>query len=120
MSWVYEQVTGRLLQNGQRIAIGYAGIGDGKNNPDMQDVQGVGPLPKGVYEIGSPRDTPTHGPYVLPLTPDDANEMHGRSSFLIHGDSIRNPGFASHGCIVVGLTVREKVWLSGDRKLEVI
>lgn len=118
--WTYEQATGRLLQDGERIAIGYSGAGEGKNNADMQDVHNVGPIPRGKYSIGEPCDTMTHGPYVLRLTPDADNDMCGRSGFLIHGDSVVHPGTASEGCIIVGRLIRGKIWSSGDRELEVI
>lgn len=126
MSWRYEQKTGRLLYlasdeaTAERVAIGYSGAGEGKNNPAMQDVHNVGPLPVGKYEIGEPTDTKTHGPYVLHLTPDPANEMFGRGSFLIHGDSVVNPGTASEGCMIFSRTIRERIWASGDRQLEVV
>jgi len=126
MTWRYEQKTGRLLHyaddesTAERVAIGYSGAGEGKNNPAMQDVQNVGPLPIGQYTIGEPTDTKTHGPYVLHLTPDPANEMYGRSGFLIHGDSVVEPGTASEGCMIFSRTIREKVWDSGDRQLEVV
>lgn len=120
MTWRYEQVTGRLLRDGFRMAIGYSGAGEGKNNPAMQDVHNVGPLPRGAYTIGEPSDTKTHGPYVLHLTPDASNEMFGRSGFLIHGDSIVAPGTASEGCIVLGRLVRQTIWDSGDHWLEVV
>lgn len=61
-----------------------------------------------------------HGPYVLPLTPDTHNLMWGRYGMMIHGDSIQNPGGASEGCIIVSRDVRERVWNSMDRTLEVI
>lgn len=117
--WKFEQATGRMLQDGERVAIGYAGKGEGKNNPDMQDVHNVGPLPRGQYSIGAPCDTMTHGPYVLRLTPDAANDMCGRAGFLIHGDSVVHPGTASEGCIILGRAIREKIWDSGDHDLEV-
>jgi len=126
VTWRYEQRTGRLLHyetddsTAERVAIGYAGAGDGKNNPDMQDVQNVGPLPVGKYEIGEPSDTKTHGPYVLHLTPDPANEMFERSGFLIHGDSVVHPGTASEGCMIFARSIRERIWDSGDRQLEVV
>lgn len=120
MTWTFEQSTGRMLHDGERVAIGYAGAGEGKNNPDMQDVHNVGPLPRGTYEIGEPSDTKTHGPYVLHLTPDADNEMFGRSAFLIHGDSVVRPGTASEGCIILGRAIREKIWDSGDHQLEVV
>lgn len=120
MTWQYEQKTGRMLHDGERVAIGYSGKGDGKNNADMQDVQCVGPIPRGSYAIGEPSDTKTHGPYVLHLTPDAANDMEGRSGFLIHGDSVVAPGTASEGCVILGRAIRETIWASGDHQLEVV
>lgn len=119
MTWRYSQASGWIAHDGENVAEGYSGAGDGKNNPAMQDVPNVGPLPRGSYTIGEPSDTKTHGPYVLHLTPDPANEMFGRSGFLIHGDSVVHPGTASEGCIILPRKVREQVWDSGDRDLEV-
>lgn len=118
--WTYEQKTGHLQLDGALVAVGYSGHGAGKNNPDMQAVHNVGPLPQGFYEIGTPRDTESHGPYVLPLTPDHETDCWGRSGFLVHGDSIKSPGSASHGCIIVARNIREKIWKSNDHKLQVV
>lgn len=86
----------------------------------MQTVHNVGPIPAGNYFIQKPEDTVTHGPYVLPLVPYSSNEMFGRSGFLIHGDSVVNPGTASEGCIILSRDVREKIWASTDHGLTVI
>ena len=118
--WTYVQKTGELLQDGLHVALGYSGFEVGKNNPELEDVEDVGPIPVGTYGIGSPRDTVTHGPFVLPLKPDLGNEMFGRSAFLIHGDSVVDPGTASRGCIVVSRAVRKQVAASGDAVLQVI
>jgi hypothetical protein len=124
--WTYIQKTGELLQDGLHVALGYSGFDDpatgqeGKNNPELENVEDVGPIPVGKYFIGSPHDTLTHGPFVLPLTPDAANEMFGRSAFLIHGDSVVDPGTASRGCIIMARKVRTEVAQSGDRQLQVI
>ena len=120
MTWLYDQDTGHMLRDDRVIATGYSGAGDGKNNPEMEDVPNVGPIPLGKYLICGPRDTPTHGPYVLSLVPDAENEMHGRSAFLIHGDSVSKPGSASQGCIILPRHAREAIWESGDTNLEVI
>jgi hypothetical protein len=120
VTWKYEQENGQLSQNGADVAIGYSGAGGGKNNPAMQEAQRIGPIPRGRYTIGEPVNTETHGPYVLRLTPDDANDMHGRSGFLIHGDSVKAPGTASEGCIIMPRWVREQIWNSGDLDLEVV
>lgn len=88
--------------------------------PSMQDQPNVGPIPQGVYLIGEPVDTLEQGPFVLPLKPDDANEMFGRSGFLIHGDSKSHPGNGSEGCIIMPRFARDRIADSGDRELNVV
>lgn len=120
LAWTYRQETGELLHEGAHVATGYSGAGPGKNNPQMQTVPNVGPIPQGDWTIvGPPADTEQHGPYVLKLQPDEQTETFGRSGFLMHGDSKESPGSASHGCVVLPRPVREQVWESGDRDLEV-
>ncbi len=120
-AWTYSQKSGDLDQDGNKIATGYSGAGTGKNNPKMQEVHNVGPIPQGDWTIsGPPVDTKTHGPFVLKLTPTPETETFGRSGFLMHGDSKEHPGTASQGCIIVPRTVREQVWKSGDHDLKVV
>ena len=119
--WTYRQSTGELSDlHGEIIAAGYSGSGEGKNNSAMQNVPCVGPIPCGVYRIGYVRDTLEHGPFAMPLVPDAANQMFGRSGFMMHGDSIEHPGCASEGCIILSRAVREAVSASGDKTLTVI
>lgn len=121
MSWLYRQSTGELINTaGETVAVGYSGAGDGKNKALMEKVKNVGPIPKGAYRISPPHDTVTHGPYVLPLTPNPLNVMYGRAGFLIHGDSVVSPGTASEGCIILPRGVREVIWNSGIHELGVI
>jgi len=120
MPWQWEQRTGWALHNGVRFARGYSGAGSGKNNPDAQQIPFVGPIPQGSYDIEAPIDTEKHGPYAMPLTPNAGNQMFGRSEFLIHGDSIDNPGNASEGCIILDRFTREKIWESRDHILQVV
>jgi len=120
-SWTYIQETGELQQDGRPVATGYSGAGAGKNNPDLQDVHDVGPIPKGEWTIcGPPISTGEHGPYVLRLHPAQETETFGRSGFLMHGDSKAAPGTASQGCVILPRSVREEVWKSGDRDLKVV
>jgi len=120
-AWTYAQKTGELQQDGKHIANGYSGVAAGKNNPAMQQVANVGPIPQGDWTIaGPPVDTRDHGPYVLRLQPALQTETFGRSGFLMHGDSIESPGCASHGCVIMPRPVRERVWNSGDRDLKVV
>ena len=119
--WTYRQIDGLLLDpQGSPAGSGYSGAKDGKNNPKLQGVHNVGPIPCGDYIINRPQNTVTHGPFVLPLLAMAENSMFGRYGFLIHGDSIVEPGTASEGCIILPRSVRETIWNSGDRKLHVI
>ncbi|MGB8065194.1 MAG: tlde1 domain-containing protein [Candidatus Sulfotelmatobacter sp.] len=119
-AWTYAQKSGELQQDGKPVATGYSGAGAGKNNPAMQNVPNIGPIPEGDWTIaGPPADTPDHGPYVLKVNPAAGTETFGRSGFLMHGDATEHPGCASHGCVILPRAVREQVWTSGDRELEV-
>jgi hypothetical protein len=121
LAWTYAQRTGELQQDGEPVFTGYSGAGAGKNNPASENVPNVGPIPSGNWTIsGPPVDTHDHGPYVLRLEPSAETETHGRSGFLIHGDSKTNPGTASHGCVILPRAIREQVWQSGDRELQVV
>ena len=121
MSWRYEQRTAILSRDNVLMSSdGYSGNGPGKNNPAMENVPDVGPLPRGKYHIGTAYHHPEIGPLTMNLEPDEANEMFGRGAFRIHGDSLHDPGNASHGCIVQRHDVRLAIALSGDTDLEVI
>ena len=117
--WNFEQASGNLSQDSTFVATGWAGHSEGKNNPAMQNVPDVGPLPVGTYSIGEPHDSPHTGPYTMDLTPDPDNTMFGRSEFRIHGAAFVNPDMSSDGCIIMPRVVREKIWSSNDRSLEV-
>jgi len=136
---IYEQSTGKLWDSAGGILLAncYSGFSVGKNNPDLQDKVGLGPIPTGWYTIDDTVEnvekSGPHGKYVLRLHPDPKNEMHGRSGFLIHGDSIKSPGTASHGCIIplsglwdaqkrarTGRGLREGVYGLGDRRVRVV
>lgn len=118
----YSQTTGEMRSAlDVLLGTGYAGRGEGVNNPAMQSIHDTGPLPQGIYTIAPPVNTTTHGPYVMWLTPDPANEMFGRSGFGIHADEIANPGkrLASTGCIVMSNQARVAIWATADRQLRV-
>ena len=119
MSWEYSQSTGRLTHNGVFVEKGYSGYREGKDNPDMERIVNVGPIPRGTYHIGSPRGSSESGPHVLDLSPYGHN-AHGRTEFLIHGDSMNNPGNASKGCIILSRKTREKISSMSDNVLEVV
>lgn len=116
----YEISTGIISHDGIPLGSGYSGQPACKNDASKCGVKDQGPIPPGFYTIGEPRDTETHGPFVLPLTPHPENEMYGRSAFLIHGDSLSKPGTASHGCIILPRAVRNEIYKTADRELEVV
>lgn len=121
--WTYQQRNGRLLHDAREVWTGYAGCGEGLNNPAMQDVKGIGPLPQGLYTIGHPYAHEHLGPVCMNLTPDQHNLMFGRGDFRIHADNVHNNQSASEGCIVMPLAVRIKIAeavTKGDAKLDVI
>jgi Protein of unknown function (DUF2778) len=120
MTWIYKQSTGELFHDDELIGAGYSGKGDDKNNPGAQNVHNQGPIPQGLYQIYKPRDTADHGPFVLPLEPHLENTMFGRGGFLIHGDSTKDPGTASEGCVILARNFRTLISESSDNTLQVI
>lgn len=116
--YVYAQKTGELKLDGKVIAEGYSGKGVGKDNPDKGAVKNVGPIPRGAYVIGPARVFRGMADCV-DLTPD-GHDAHGRTEFLIHGDSKTDPGNASEGCIILGPDVRKQIVASGIKRLRVV
>lgn len=116
------------------FAHGWAGNHAGKNNPDMDNIPCVGPLPIGGYTGGSCdengvfvegrwEDHHDHlGNMVMFWKPDATNEMHGRGDFFCHGPA-QDPakyGQESRGCTVVPHDDRQKIKDSGVYRLEVV
>lgn len=123
--WIYSQSTGELrYRDGsgheKLISVGYAGAGEGKNNPALQDRSCVGPLPRGHYGICQAEYHPHKGTLCMRLIPDPDNVMFGRDGFLIHADSIEHPGSASEGCIIFNRVTRGLIAQSDCKRLEVV
>lgn len=122
--WIWDQSAGTLSRNGKIISKGYAGKGRGRNNPALQGERGIGPIPRGMWKIGAPYNSPNTGPYTMAVLAIDAtpnNDTHdetGRGAFRIHGDNLT--GTASQGCIILPRTIRQLIWQSGDRELKVV
>lgn len=118
--WIYSQSTGNLWDPGGNIlTAGYSGYGEGKNNPAMQAVKNVGPIPRGRYYIGNAYDSDKVGKFALPLEPID-HDCLGRTYFRIHGDSRSDPGNASRGCVIAGRKERHIIADSFDKEFLVI
>lgn len=117
--WTWDQSSGAMVRGGI-IYRGYAGRDRGKNNPNMQSAKGIGPIPRGSWRMTSARDSLHTGAFTIVLEPSPETQTCGRGDFRIHGDSIAQPGTASHGCIILPRAQREAIWRSGDRQLEVV
>jgi len=134
LTWEYSQTNGQLThvddQTGGRtpVATGYSGHGPGVNNPDMQNIKNVGPIPEGTYKIGPQQTNVTNSgtpnqttlPASMRLTPDLEMDTFGRAGFLIHGDNKAHNQSASKGCPVFDRPTRDKIGSSGDNVLEVV
>ena len=102
------------------VGDGYSGRGRGLNNPNRETEPNVGPIPKGEYEMGKPRDSERTGKAVIDLTPKDGTNTHGRGAFQVHGDNSLGNQSASRGCIVTGRETREKMSKGKTRDLVVV
>jgi hypothetical protein len=56
----------------------------------------------------------------MALLPCDGTDTLGRAGFLIHGDSVKAPGTASHGCIILPRAIRDRIAVSEDTRLCVV
>jgi uncharacterized protein RhaS with RHS repeats len=85
--------------------LGYSGTGDGRNNPEMQGVPNVGPIPQGPWMFtGSPYRSPNTGNNTMRLTPLSGTACgppRDCDTFRIHGNDAEND--ASTGCVVLPL-----------------
>lgn len=122
MNWTYVITTGFLYTpDGVKLTPpGYSGAGADMNQPAEESVQNQGPIPEGWYTRGEPQEGTEHGPYAIPLTPDPENQEYGRGGFWMHGDSIKNPGCASKGCIIQGHDNRVQFGSSAVTRLQVV
>ena len=107
---VYSQSTGRMTCYDDRTderyydETGYSGRDDGskkgRNNPDMQDVKDIGPIPRGLWYWGSPI-----GGGYNPLVPAPGNTCFDTRrncyTFFSHRDNSAHTYSASKGCIVL-------------------
>ena len=118
--WQFVQSTGNVSRDGVIVAQGWAGQGEGRNNPELQCVPNLGPLPRGLYAITAPYLNPHTGPYTMNLVPDVGNQMCGRGDFRIHGAAYQHPELSSHGCIILVRPIREQIWASNDHNITVV
>lgn len=113
----YSQKTGQIGIRNTLIGIGYSGHAEGLDDPDMEAVVAIGPIPRGEWKIDRWLEKHgTKGPIVARLSPVGHN-AHGRSGFLIHGDNSSLNHTASHGCIISSRAIRDALRASGVTQL---
>jgi len=105
----YSQGSGQMRcvndQTGQQYynETGYSGTGQGRNNPNMQDIPNTGPIPQGSWRWGNPYNSPNTGANTIPMTPLPGNQCSNTprdcDTFRSHGNNAQND--ASHGCIIL-------------------
>lgn len=121
MNWAYQVSTGTLTDpNGLFAGTGYSGKeGVWRNNPDAEPDAAEGPIPEGLWHIGPAHTSSNTGPVTMDLDPAMASmDVYGRSLFRIHGDNKTHD--ASHGCIILGPTIRDRIASSPVHLLDVV
>ena len=119
MTWTYSQSTGNISRDGVPVGHGYSGHDEGVNNPDMEAVRNVGPIPAGRYAIGFSYTHATKGPASMNLIPVH-HDAKGRTGFMVHGDNKKMNITASLGCIILAPMIRRDISASRDTDLEVV
>lgn len=115
--WIWKSDKGELWKDGKLVSKGYSGAPGFKNDPVVEGIRNKGPIPRGMWKLGKVIvKHPKLGGNVIPLTPVGHKAL-GRSAFLIHADSIKAPGTASQGCIILPAPVRAVMAASQDREL---
>ncbi|MFJ3458983.1 tlde1 domain-containing protein [Scandinavium goeteborgense] len=117
--WLYKQSTGELYRDGKLIETGYSGSLTNKNNPDRENVRGMGPIPRGIWKIG--HSGTSKGPLTITLKHISGNAYErDMKTFRMHGDKrVGVAGFASEGCIIMSSSTRLLVKNDTGSELEV-
>ncbi len=101
---VYRQASGTLWLNGSIVEqSAYSGKGLGLNNPKLERIKNVGPLPAGLYRLAGPISEPTARTFRLIY--EGGPGLFGRDGFLVHGGNAGRD--SSRGCIVASRKVRQ-------------
>lgn len=71
----YSQSTGQMSCVDDQTGVpyynetSYSGTGQGRDNPNMQDVPRIGPIPQGSWRWGSPYNSPNTGRNTITIDP---------------------------------------------------
>lgn len=99
-----------------RVPEAYSGSlsAGGYNNPSVQRVNSVGPIPNGTWNATGVAQTLTSSggqtrPHqnVIHLNPAPGTDALNRTNIRAHGDSTARPGDGSNGCLILPRDVRQ-------------
>jgi RHS repeat-associated protein len=127
LHWEYSQSSGKVFwipddcEKCRPIEVGqgYSGAGAGQDNPYAEEIQSVGPPPRGEYSVAPGRKSHLGTP-TLDMTPAPGTQMYGRDLFRLHSDTQKCVRCASQGCIILPRNIREMIDNSPDRILVVV
>ena len=110
---IYSQSSGLMYLedddlNRITLARGYSGHGTSINDPESEGFVGRGPIPRGLWKVGSAVTSDKMGPFCISLTPVGHDAYH-RSGFYIHGDNKPGDRSASTGCIIMPPHIRRAI-----------
>ena len=121
--WIYHSDTAQLYAgNGILFGHCYSGNRAGLNNPAMESVHNVGPIPAGYYRVGTffddlepnPPDGLEHkGPhvcYLITVAADGCTQIappYDREGLMVHGDNKKANFSASKGCLIAARFIRD-------------
>lgn len=122
MSFTYRQVDPAIFSDGEELTGSpiYSGHGEGLNNPAMEAVHNVGPIPAGRWHIQSWQDNYENKGSVVAILLPVGHDAHGRSGFLIHGPHADDHFDSSDGCIIAPHSVRQQMRDNGSSDLLVV
>lgn len=118
--FTYDIRTGHLSHGADTLGFGFSGHPPHTNDVEATTLPNIGPIPLGTYLIGPSYHHPLLGPVTMNLSPDESNQMFGRSAFRIHGASALHPEDSSEGCIILARSIRELISSLPDRVLQVV
>ena len=102
--WTYSQSTGVLFNHSTNQSWQcYSGHGDGLNNPQLQDLVMVGPIPQGSWEVVEIASDLKTGPvtwFLEWMAPIWSYPGRDKGSFRVHGDNAEVNHTASDGCVI--------------------
>ena len=113
--WVYESSSGSTFRpDGTLLCVAYSGHGDGLNNPAMQAIPNIGPIPTGEYTLSPFFTHPRLGKLVARFMPKSDNDECHRSGIDLHGDNQYRDHTGSEGCVVMDEPYRLEISQSLD------